>query len=140
MRDHEITPEVLFMVMACDGIWDCMSNQEVVNFVQKRIVDGKDLQTICEELMDWCLAPDAFLGAVGCDNMSVIIVGFLQGRSREEWVERCKRTLVASDEQSAAGANGATGSNNNNTEAKSPTSPTSPTAAMAAAKPGSKQP
>lgn len=139
MRDHEITPEVLFMVMACDGIWDCMSNQEVVNFVQKRIVDGKDLQTICEELMDWCLAPDAFLGAVGCDNMSVIVVAFLQGRSREEWVERCKRTLIAGDDQQ--GANGAVAAAGNNTEsAKSPTSTTAAAAAGAGAKPQGKHP
>ena len=71
-----------------------MTNQEVVDFVQIRSADGKPLETICEEMMDWCLAPDAFMGAVGCDNMSVIIVAHLHGKSKEEWQRVCKETLA----------------------------------------------
>jgi protein phosphatase PTC2/3 len=42
-----------------------MSNQEVVDFIQARIAEKKPLGLICEEIIDHCLAPDAFLGAVG---------------------------------------------------------------------------
>ena len=41
------------MILACDGIWNFMSNEEVVQFVNKRIhstQDGK-LSTICEEVL-----------------------------------------------------------------------------------------
>lgn len=40
-----------FMVMACDGIWNSMSSDEVVTFVRKRLQSGQTkLSTICEEV------------------------------------------------------------------------------------------
>lgn len=40
-----------FMVLACDGIWNFMTSEEVVEFVRKRIVDKKEkLSSICEEV------------------------------------------------------------------------------------------
>ena len=39
-----------FMVLACDGIWTCMSSQEVVNFVAARIDKEEKLSKICEEV------------------------------------------------------------------------------------------
>jgi protein phosphatase 2C family protein 2/3 len=62
---------VHFAVLACDGIWDCMSSQQVVDFVLRRVAVGKELSVICEEMIDYCLAPDAFVGAVGIFNVVV---------------------------------------------------------------------
>ncbi|KAI8908147.1 phosphatase 2C-like domain-containing protein [Powellomyces hirtus] len=76
-----------FVVVACDGIWDCMSNQEVVDFVRQKIARGVDIPQICEALMDHCLAPDSELGGVGCDNMTVVIVALLKGRTKEQWAK-----------------------------------------------------
>lgn len=40
-----------FMVLACDGIWDCYNNQEVVDFVRQRLEEGREsLSQICEEV------------------------------------------------------------------------------------------
>lgn len=40
-----------FMVLACDGIWNFMTSEEVVEFVRKRIVEKKGkLSGICEEV------------------------------------------------------------------------------------------
>jgi len=61
-----------FAVLACDGIWDVMSSQDVVNFVRQRLGRGEAPQAVCEQLMDACLAPRPL--GLGCDNMSVIIV------------------------------------------------------------------
>ena len=33
----DITPEHEFIVQACDGIWDVLTNQEVIDFVRARI-------------------------------------------------------------------------------------------------------
>ena len=63
-----------FAVIACDGIWDVMSSQDVVNFVRTRLVRGEAPQAVCEQLMDACLAPRPL--GLGCDNMSVIILDF----------------------------------------------------------------
>ncbi|CAL8147541.1 unnamed protein product [Orchesella dallaii] len=63
-----------FIVLACDGVWNSMTSQEVVDFVDQRLVQNKPLPKICEELFDACLAPDTCGDGTGCDNMTAIIV------------------------------------------------------------------
>lgn len=65
-----------FLILACDGIWDVLSNQDAVDFVRKRIKQGLPLQTICEAMCDHCLAPDLRGLCRGADNMSVVVVLF----------------------------------------------------------------
>lgn len=68
------------------GIWDCLSSQQVVNFVRYQVSEGKDLKEIGEMMCEHCLAPDTSSGAgIGCDNMTVLIVALLHGRTKEEW-------------------------------------------------------
>ncbi|KAJ2079251.1 Protein phosphatase 2C 2 [Coemansia sp. RSA 988] len=90
-----------FLVVACDGIWDCMSNEQVVQFVHARVVAGRKIDQICEDMMDRCLAPESELGGVGCDNMTVIIVALLNGRSEAEWYEHVKAVAEASGQKSS---------------------------------------
>lgn len=83
---HEPTEDDEFLVIACDGIWDCLTSQQVVDIVRRLIAEKKELSEICEVVMDKCLAPDSDInGGVGCDNMTVVIVGLLRGRTKEEW-------------------------------------------------------
>ncbi|KAH9881454.1 Protein phosphatase 2C 2 [Plenodomus lingam] len=84
---HEINPDDEFLVVACDGIWDCQSSQAVIEFVRRGIVAKQDLASICENMMDNCLASNSDTGGVGCDNMTMIVVGLLQGRTKEQWYE-----------------------------------------------------
>lgn len=45
-----------FMVLACDGIWNSLSSQEVVDFIRLRIREGREkLSQICEEVRYLCL-------------------------------------------------------------------------------------
>lgn len=64
-----------------------MTNQQVVDFIRARVKEKVPLKIICEQLMDECLADHSDVGGVGCDNMTVIIVAFLQGKSAEEWYD-----------------------------------------------------
>lgn len=44
-----------FIVLACDGIWDVMSCDDVRNFVFTKLILGDDLKMICADLIDNCL-------------------------------------------------------------------------------------
>jgi protein phosphatase 2C family protein 2/3 len=54
--------------------------------VRYQVSQDKDLTEIGKMICDYCLAPDTASGAgIGCDNMTVLIVALLQGRTKEEW-------------------------------------------------------
>ncbi|KAJ3389377.1 Protein phosphatase 2C 2 [Entophlyctis sp. JEL0112] len=94
-----------FIVLACDGIWDCMTNEQVVDFVMARIAEDKTLATISEQIMDYCLADDTGVGGVGCDNMTVVIVAILGdgngvSLSYDEWIGQVKRRWAAKENKS----------------------------------------
>lgn len=97
VKKEKLTDEAEFLVLACDGIWDCLSSQQVVSFIRRDLAESKvqtqpidfkeRLQKACENLMERCLAKDSELGGIGCDNMTVIIVGFLNGKTENEWYD-----------------------------------------------------
>ena len=91
VTEHQISDDDEFLVVACDGIWDCKSSQTVVEFVRRGIVAGQELHQICENIMDRCLAVSSDGGGIGCDNMTVMVVGLLQkGQTKEQWYQMIK--------------------------------------------------
>lgn len=82
---HTATPDDEFLVIACDGIWDVLKSQEVIDFVRRCLGNKKTLQEICELMLDKCVAPDSDWGGVGCDNMTFMVVAILNGKTKEEW-------------------------------------------------------
>lgn len=64
-----------FIVLACDGIWDCMSSQQLVDFIHEQLHSESKLSTVCERVLDRCLAPST-AGGEGCDNMTMLLVQF----------------------------------------------------------------
>lgn len=89
IRDYDEDWE--FIVLACDGIWDVMTNQEVIEFVRMRLGQGMEPEDICEDLMTRCLAPDCQMGGLGCDNMTVVLVTLLHGGTYKQLQEKCRR-------------------------------------------------
>ncbi|ORC93159.1 putative protein phosphatase 2C [Trypanosoma theileri] len=69
------SPDDDFIVIACDGVWDVLSNQDACDLIKKGLkeTDG-DIGLVCEMVLDKCLAPRA--QGVGCDNMTIIIAQF----------------------------------------------------------------
>jgi len=96
-----------FMVIACDGIWDVLSSQEVVDYILPRLGNPLDLQqrlskgelalsSVVEELLDYCLSPDlAQTFGLGGDNMTMVLVVFLgdRGGYGEGWFSSTGHTL-----------------------------------------------
>lgn len=44
-----------FLVLACDGIWDVMTNEDLCAFVRSRLLIGDDLEAITNHVVDTCL-------------------------------------------------------------------------------------
>ncbi|CCW70457.1 unnamed protein product [Phytomonas sp. Hart1] len=70
----ELTPLDEFVIIACDGVWDTISNEEAVEFVRNEVADHGDISLACERMMNTCLAitPENY----GTDNMTVLILQF----------------------------------------------------------------
>ena len=95
-----------FIVLACDGIWDCMSSQQVVDFVHEKLKTEDSLSAVCEKVLDRCLAPES--GGEGCDNMTMILVVLKKptdpaatSSSEQSPVTPTKPAATSSSEQSA---------------------------------------
>jgi protein phosphatase 1G len=68
-----------FMVIMFDGVWNCISNEELTSFVAKTIKTSDKLSKICEQL--FARLPPQLMptkGIVGKDNMTFVIVKFKQ--------------------------------------------------------------
>lgn len=71
---NHLTQDDQFIILACDGIWDCMTSQEVVTFVLQEMRTTKDPQQIVENLLDRCVAREIPEDGIGTDNMSAVLV------------------------------------------------------------------
>lgn len=93
IRTIKLDPSDEFIILACDGIWDVLTNQEAIDFVRERLSEGKTPKEICEDACDFCLAPDTSGCGKGCDNMSIVISVLKESQSVKDWTN--KRTSRA---------------------------------------------
>ena len=79
ITEHVLSPQDEFMILACDGVWDVLSNDEAVAFVRERLQRNISAKLICEQVFDRCIAtnPRETRG-IGGDNMTCVIVRFDQ--------------------------------------------------------------
>eukprot|EP01062_Namystynia_karyoxenos_P006996 TRINITY_DN1244_c0_g1_i1.p1 TRINITY_DN1244_c0_g1~~TRINITY_DN1244_c0_g1_i1.p1 ORF type:complete len:1568 (+),score=469.39 TRINITY_DN1244_c0_g1_i1:84-4787(+) len=68
----QLTHDDEFVVLACDGIWERMTDQQVVTKVAGALKDSNDLAVIGGDVCDACLADTA--PGKGCDNMTIGVV------------------------------------------------------------------
>jgi serine/threonine protein phosphatase PrpC len=82
VRMHARTKKDMYLILACDGIWDVMSNEEAGDFVVKQVEkaaaldEAEILPKVGDMLLEECLK----LGSK--DNMTVVIVA-LSGTSEK---------------------------------------------------------
>lgn len=74
VRVMDLQPEDKFLILACDGIWDMLTNDQAVAFVDTRLSQNMDPAKICSQMCDHCLATHTQGIGKGCDNMSAMVV------------------------------------------------------------------
>ena len=59
VKVEKLTKEVEFIIIACDGVWDCIGCQEAVSFVDDRSKkENMELSKIIEELFETIIAKE----------------------------------------------------------------------------------
>ncbi|XP_011310044.1 protein phosphatase 1B isoform X2 [Fopius arisanus] len=69
VRDRDAQSDE-FLVLACDGIWDVMTNEDLCDFIYSRLLLTDDLEAVTNQVIDTCL----YKGSR--DNMSIVLVTF----------------------------------------------------------------
>ena len=74
-----------FIIMGCDGVWDCVKRQLVCEFIENEIRENPkgNLSEILGKIFDKCISP-IFGKIIGTDNMSCIIIQFLNNSENIE--------------------------------------------------------
>jgi serine/threonine protein phosphatase PrpC len=67
---NKLADEDKFLLLACDGVWDVLTHQEVADFINEKLKETDDLQIICNNLVEEALARRSM------DNITVCLVLF----------------------------------------------------------------
>lgn len=66
-----------FLIIACDGIWDCLTSQEAVNYIANLLPTMEKLTDPIESMFTTIVASDVqSSGGIGTDNMTAIVIKF----------------------------------------------------------------
>ncbi len=70
-----------FIIIGCDGIWDCKTSEECAEYFNEklaRLKPGQPISSIIEQLLDDICATDVYNEkGVGCDNVSFLILNHI---------------------------------------------------------------
>lgn len=69
------------LILACDGVFDVMSNQDLAALVSNRVADGAEVGAIASEVITTCLERNSR------DNMTCMVVVFGDGESANRDME-----------------------------------------------------
>lgn len=98
-----IPSEDEFLIVACDGIWDVMSDQDCTQAVREIFLEGENnVGLVCEEILDMCLIKGSR------DNMSSVLVTFpaLKKSKAGDGVRGRRAQRAADDSESNADSAG----------------------------------
>eukprot|EP01120_Amphizonella_sp_Union-15-10_P005842 TRINITY_DN1787_c0_g1_i1.p1 TRINITY_DN1787_c0_g1~~TRINITY_DN1787_c0_g1_i1.p1 ORF type:complete len:605 (-),score=124.91 TRINITY_DN1787_c0_g1_i1:91-1836(-) len=68
--EFDIDDETEFLILACDGLWDKLSNEDAVRIVRRRLNNEQDIKTTVQDLVNYAYESGS------TDNISAIVVSF----------------------------------------------------------------
>ena len=92
LSDPKSIPE--FVIIACDGIWDCYKNSRLIQIIRDKLALGWKLNKIIEFILHDCLQMANNYTGIGFDNMTLIIVAVHTNNSIEDWYEHIKNKIL----------------------------------------------
>lgn len=78
-----------------------LTNQQVVDFLRVKIANTGSILFSVNLIMEKCLAPSIEYIGIGCDNMTVVVVAILNGKTKEAWLQGIKESV---DKQGLSGS------------------------------------
>lgn len=70
VQDIDITSDVQYVLLACDGLWEKVSAATAVRFINKKLQRGADVEEITKELVKQALTKGS------TDNITVMLLLF----------------------------------------------------------------
>ena len=58
IQRRTLTADDELLVIGCDGIWECLTNQQIAEFLLDKLHEGKSAAKAVEDLLDNIVAPD----------------------------------------------------------------------------------
>ena len=57
VQEQEINSESKFIILACDGVWDVLKNDECVQFIESKLNEKQNakISEICGDLLERCI-------------------------------------------------------------------------------------
>lgn len=74
------------LILGCDGIWDVMSNEDIVSAIKEVASTGQSLEDVCGSIVSKCLATNPYEQA-GSDNMTLVIA--VLDQAKDKWRRCC---------------------------------------------------
>jgi protein phosphatase 1G len=77
VKKIQISEDIDFIIMASDGVWDCVDQQKLCESIEKELKENKNnkLSNIIGNIFDNIISKNNF-SSIGTDNMSCIIIQF----------------------------------------------------------------
>ncbi|XP_075590310.1 putative protein phosphatase 2C 4 [Dermatophagoides farinae] len=84
---EKINADDRFIVLICDGIWNAISNQDLIEYIDKCMNEEMPLTRICESVIQRILPVNSMpkQGIAGKDNMTIMIIKKLPFNNNNEF-------------------------------------------------------
>lgn len=83
-----------FIVLACDGVWECYTSSQIVDKIREKISQDWKLETIVEYILHDCISMANKITGIGFDNMTLVIIAVHSDSDIKSWYQMMKERIA----------------------------------------------